>query len=518
MRKPLRLLLTILVLSVLGLVAVQSQSTAATSGQIRIGVVQDGLYRITPSDLTTAGVDLNEVDPRTFAMTSLGQPIAIRLTGDGDGRFDGNDVIEFFGEKYRGTDPDPAERDMQEKYTDERAYWLDYGDTPGSRVLDLDASPTGSPTPPPHFAEVIKAEESNIWFALHKLYPERKDTWFWDEFRPKPGNDVIKDFSWTTPYPVVSEQATLWVDQNARVYSQHHTEISINGVWVADVEWNGKNRSYVSAEVPTGTLTGNTSTVTAQALALPGVSRDWVFLNYWELHYRRLFRAWEGQIDFIAEADGPHEYQIDGWTTSEVEIWDVTDAGSARRLVGATPSPGAVGKALRFRVNDITNDRFWLQTKSSFLTPDSIRLRQPTKLRNPAGGADAVIVTSPELHLAAESLATWHLSQGRRVVIAEFTDVVDEFNDGIYHPQAIQAMLAWAQTNWTGAPPRSLTLMGDGHWNFKGNNPSVYPPHPITSPPTFIFPIPGRVKCRSTDSSATSMATKNKISPWAACR
>ena len=262
---------------------------------------------------------------------------------------------------------------MQEKYTDERAYWLEFGGTPGARVLDRDANPAGSPTPPSHFAEVIKAEDSNIWFALHKLYPERKDTWFWDELRPTPGNDVIKDFTWTTPYPVDSEQATLWVDQNAREYVQHHTEISVNGVWVADVEWTSKNRSYTSAVVPVGTLTGNDSTVTVHAVTLPGVSRDWVLLNYWELHYRRLFRAWEGQIDFLAEADGPHEYQIDGWTTSEVAIWDITDAGSARRLVGATPSPGDVGKALRFRVNDLTDDRFWLQTKSSILAPASIR-------------------------------------------------------------------------------------------------------------------------------------------------
>ena len=77
MHKPLHLLLTTLMLSMLGLVAVQAQSTAASSGQIRIGIVQDGLYRIIPSDLIAAGVDLNDIDPRTFAMTSLGQPIAL---------------------------------------------------------------------------------------------------------------------------------------------------------------------------------------------------------------------------------------------------------------------------------------------------------------------------------------------------------------------------------------------------------------------------------------------------------
>ncbi len=56
--------------------------------------------------------------------------------------------------------------------------------------------------------------------------------------------------------------------------------------------------------------------------------------------------------------------------------------------------------------------------------------------------------------------------------------------------RAVPAMLAWAQTHWEGAPPAYLTLLGDGHWNFKGYNPTKYPPGPNPIPPYLAFVDP----------------------------
>ena len=101
----------------------------------------DGIVQVTPSDLSAAGVDPATVDPRTFAMSSMGQPVAIQVTGEADGQFDDADAFTFFGQKFRGTE-------FQEKYTDERVYWLDIGGTAGPRIADVDATPQGDLTPP----------------------------------------------------------------------------------------------------------------------------------------------------------------------------------------------------------------------------------------------------------------------------------------------------------------------------------------------------------------------------------
>ena len=99
------------------------------------------------------------MDPRTFAMSSWAQPVAIPVTGEADGRFDGADQITFFGQKFRGTE-------FQEKYTDERVYWLEIGGTAGPRIADVDATPHGDLTPPQDVAATVHAEVDTLWIPL----------------------------------------------------------------------------------------------------------------------------------------------------------------------------------------------------------------------------------------------------------------------------------------------------------------------------------------------------------------
>ncbi len=101
-----------------------------------------------------------------------------------------------------------------------------------------------------------------------------------------------------------------------------------------------------------------------------------------------------------------------------------------------------------------------------------------------------MIVTHASLRPAAEALADWHRAHGRRALVVEVQDVYDEFNEGIFHPKAIPAMLAWAQTHWPGPAPRYLTLVGDGHWNFKNYNTARYGSWPQLIPPFLAWVDP----------------------------
>ena len=477
----------------LALMLLPSAASPTTAGsvstRIRLGVVADGIYRLTPDDLTLAGVDVSAIDPRTFALTSLGQSVAVRVVGEIDGSFDPGDSLEFFGERYRSNDQD-------EKYTDERVYWLTIGGTLGPRILDADATPSGDLTPVADFPDTVRAEESKLWYTQHTLNPPTKDTWFWDELRPSSTTAIVRSYPWITPYPVTSAGATISIDLNARSASAHLVEIIVNGVKITDAAWTGKTRHYQTIAIPSGPLIDDTSILTLNALTAPNVRADWIYLNYWKLSYRRLFRAWEGQVDFTTELLGPHLYHVDNWDShQQVRIWNITDPLQPKHLVGASSVNGEVGQALAFQVDDIPGDRFWMQTAATISTPANIRLTSTTHLRTPVSGADTVIVTSTELRPAAEQLAAWHETQGRRVLVADFQDVVDEFNDGIYHPRAVPTMLAWAHDHWPQPAPQFLTLVGDGHWNFKGFNPDLYPPTPQHIPPylAWVDPTQGEV-------------------------
>lgn len=458
--------------------------------RVRIGIVADGIYRLTPADLAAIGVDVAAVDPRTFALSSLGRPVAIRVVGEEDGRFDPGDAIEFFGERFRG---DP----MAEKYTDERVYWLDIGGAAGPRVAEIDATPIGDREPPTDFAAIVRAEENHYWYTYHTPTPVTYDTWLWAELRPVgAGQAVTVTLPYTVPYPVAQGSFRLTVELSSRAAVNRRTTIAVGEALIGDYTWSGKTTQVFTLSVPANRFRHGRNEVQVGAFNLPPTPADWLYVNYWQLEYRRLFRAWEGRLDFRAERDGPQEYRSDGWdAAARVAVWAITDPARPQRLVGARAETGTVGQAVRFRRDGEVGARYWLQDTATFGRPATLRLRPPTGLRTPTKGYEVVIVTSHELATAARRLAAWHERQGRSALVVTFADVVDEFNDGITHPQAVPALLAWAQAHWPAPKPRYLVLFGDGHWNFKGYNPALYPPQPQHIPPflAWVDPWQGEV-------------------------
>ena len=517
--------ITNILLIVLGLFAwavpEAQNSRAASPTRVRIGVTADGIVRVTPAGLTAAGVDVATVDPRTFALSSLGQPVAIRVSGEGDGHFDPTDELLFFGQRFRGPE-------MDQKYTDERVYWLDIGGTAGPRIPDVDATPQGNLTPPTNFATTVHAEQNNLWWTLHTLLLDTQDTWFWDRLQPiGAGQGVTQTFPYTVTYPAPGSTATLRLEEISRAEVPGHiTTIGLNNAYLTTQTWDWKQRRVFTVAVPSGVMTNGLNTVTVGALNQPAAASastaaelpitlpedDWlattdgdplralriagatiddVYVNYWEVDYRRLFQAWQGQLDFAAESAGFQEFLTHGWSTAATAVWDISNPLLPKRLTGASTQPETGGFAVRFRANVAPGARFWLQEDATLRSPASLRLRPPTELRAPAGGADAVIVTAAALRPAAEMLANWH--RGTRpscALVVDFQDAIDEFNDGIYHPKAVPAMLAWAQTHWVQPAPHYLTLFGDGHWNFKGYSPARYYAGPIMIPPYLAWADP----------------------------
>jgi hypothetical protein len=484
--------------------ALAAQETQATSIRVRIGVTVDGIVRVTPSDLATAGVDPASVDPRTFAMSSMGQPVAIRVTGEADGRFDDADLLTFFGQKFRGTE-------FQEKYTDERVYWLDIGGTAGPRIADVDATPHGDLTPPQDVAATVHAEVDTLWFPLWtmQLVDVTQDTWFWNELQPTPLKPVTATVGYTVPDPAPGAAATFRLRQFAKYSSgaqpEHRTVVTLNGASLLDQTWTGAWVHELTTAVPAGRLVSGHNSLEVSSRVMPGNYTDDVLVNYWEVDYRRLFHAWQGQFDFLAEEAGLHEYAVDGWASNQVTIWDVSDPSQPRRLtltsgmmhkiylplISSNGAAQTLVHRVRFRIEDAVGSRYWLQEEAAFQHPTSLRLQNPTGLRDQTHGADTVIVTPAEFLPAAQSLAVWHEAHGRRAVVAVLQDVYDEFNEGNrIAPEAIPNMLRWASEHWPAPGPAYLTLLGDGHYNMKGLNPVLYGTVPSWVPPYMVFVDP----------------------------
>ena len=117
--------------------------------------------------------------------------------------------------------------------------------------------------------------------------------------------------------------------------------MTLNERILLDQTWAGSGLHELTAAVPAGSLVSGTNNVQVGAHVMPGnYTDDHILVNYWELDYRRLFRAWQGQFDFRAEAAGLHEYAVDGWTSDQVTIWDISAPDQPRRLT-VTKGTGA---------------------------------------------------------------------------------------------------------------------------------------------------------------------------------
>jgi len=74
----------------------KQQLVLAADNGLKIYVAQEGWYRLTRSAMTAAGYDPG-TDPRAISLSMLGTDQSITVDDGGDGKFDPNDAIEFYG-------------------------------------------------------------------------------------------------------------------------------------------------------------------------------------------------------------------------------------------------------------------------------------------------------------------------------------------------------------------------------------------------------------------------------------
>ena len=166
--------------------------------------------------------------------------------------------------------------------------------------------------------------------------------------QPTPLEPVTATVGYTVPDPVPGAAATFRLRQfakysNSNAQPEHRTVVTLNDASLLDQTWTGQWVHELTAAVPAGRLVSGHNSLEVSSRVMPGNYTDDVLVNYWEVDYRRLFRAWQGQFDFRAEEAGLHEYAVDGWTSKQVAIWDISDPTQPRWL---TLTNGMVHKIL----------------------------------------------------------------------------------------------------------------------------------------------------------------------------
>jgi hypothetical protein len=409
------------------------QAGLASQSAVKLHVRREGWYRVTQPELLAARLSPS-IDPRLLQLFVDGREQPIRVVGEKDGRLDAADAVEFYG---LGLDT-PA--------TDARAYWLLAGARPGKRIATSHSK--GIFARAQSFAYAIERKERRIYFAALKNGDKEN---FFGALVTK---DAVEQAIPLQNIDVTQSQATLEVALQGVTQSEHTVSLSVNGTAVGEIAFSGQAHAVARLFVAQSLLKAGENII---RLASQGGAQDISLIDYIRISYWHLLAADDNALRFTAP--GKTAVTVDGFTSGQVRVLDITDPNSVIELA-ATVSSRKSGFAVTVASPLIGQRRFLAFTETEIKRPALVTADRPSGWHQASEGADFVIITHRNLAASLEPLRELRESQGLKVVIADVEDIYDEFSFGHKSPQALKDFLSFARSSWQKAP-RFVMLAGD---------------------------------------------------------
>lgn len=453
----------------------------------RISVGSDGVYRLTANVLQAAGLNMEEIEPGSVSMFTNpggGRPmshtvgsqipenlveVAIRITGEGDGSFDDEDAIIFYGRGPRGFDSTgPGSVDFtQNPYTNANVYWLvvpDDSTVPGKRVATEAESDTNLLSlnygiSYRHLEEDLENpfDSGLLWvgagFSRHQTVSLPFNL-------SRPDKDVDASISLTV-FGGTTSDSEEHPSHKLRVYQG-----SANNNVIASASWSGLDTRTITADLDRFLLDDGPNIITLENVSDDAASKihiDWATLTYG----REL--TWEDDpMEFFAPPNISYARFFLSNVTLDIDVWDITDftdpveqtlelVGSRGFFEKSLPS-SRMARFIAFIEEDIP--------EVEDVTPDEDQTFSILR-REIDHSVDHIIIAPAEFSGPAEKLQKHRTNS----IVAPLETIYDEFSGGVQDPLAIRYFLKWTKEYWrdpsTNSFPTFVLLFGDGDYDYR---------------------------------------------------
>ncbi|HVF47545.1 MAG TPA: C25 family cysteine peptidase, partial [Pyrinomonadaceae bacterium] len=412
---------------------------------VKLGVKAEGLYRVSRSQLQAAGFDVTS-NSANWRLFNEGNEQAIILGPNGD-------YIEFFG------------KGIDRPESDTRMYYLIADTTAGKRVDTRVLRPVGGPTVSNTFRFAAVRKERTEYNP--KLKNGDEENYFGRTIFSTPDAGFVFNLAGIDPNgpsPVVT------IRMQGRFFGQHNVRAVLNGTHIGNVVGEHLDSIATDFSVPTGLLNNGANTLVLNTES----SADALHLDTVTVKYDRLYTASENRLAFFTP--GYRRVNLGGFTSPNIRVFDVTEDGTPRLIVNLPIEQ--TGSTHTVRLPSSRPGVFYGVEDSASLQPASVIANTPSHLTasSATNRADVIIISAPELMTASENWAAYRRSPaggGFAVRVADVTDVVDEFNFGVYSSAAVKNFLQFARNNWFTPAPQYVLLMGDAD-----HDPRGYEGHP----------------------------------------
>ncbi len=446
--------------------------TFTVSSKGKIAVRENGLYYLSASEIasltgTTTTKIQGMINNNQLLLTNQGQNVAYLSSSDNSG-------IYFYGQG------------IDSIYTRENIYWLEKG-----RGLQMEVITGTGPDPSiggETFTETFHFEEDH-WAATALFDDPQSDYWLWDYIVAGDSGLGSKTFNIkANGVASSSESATLSVhlqgdtDTNTSTDPDHHVVISLNGTKIGEDRWDGIEAHTLELSFNQSLLNEGDNNVMVTGLLDTGAPYSIFYVDSFDLSYQRYYQAVNNRL--FVRGDSNPVITIEGFTDPAIFVFDVSNIDQAKLITAATVDhPAADNYRVSFR--PASSESLYLAlTIDGLSTPVSLIVDKTSKLKERSNRANYLVITPEELKDASQALADYRQHQGLKTMVVELEDIMDEFNYGIYSPEAIRNFLSFAYYNWSKAP-RYVVLAGEGTFDYKdnqGHGGNLIPPIMIGTP------------------------------------
>jgi len=442
--------------------AVSSASTAASGGSgvpsgtadaYKLEVNQDGIHRVTYSELNAAGLSVSTINPKNFKLYFKGTQIPIHVEGEADNTFDSGDYIEFYGLRH-----------TEDRYTYSNVYWLTFDAVAGTRMSTKTSA--GGITPASFMS--AKMHELNE-FYWSEIEGAADPFYFYPWVRANDNEEFDIDLTDAVTTSNNNSQISIGLQGfNTMNYPNYHVKLYINDYVFEDLTWDDDDAYSATIEIPSYWLIDGTNTLKLEHVRddadYPNV---WVFLDWVEISYRRQFKAVSDYLKLETSGIGDYTFEVTNFVDSDIKVYDITDTNNVKQI----SSPIVVADSGKYKVtfNDATTESgaYSVVSDSGVNSVVSITADTASTLRTATNRADYIMITVDDYYDELAPLEVHREAQGLTVLRTKLTDVYDEFNYGIPSPQAIKNFLSYAYSNWTTPAPTYVLLVGDASYDFR---------------------------------------------------
>lgn len=488
-----------------------SNSVLATGDWFKFKVDKTGVFKITKGFLEDLGMNTNSIDPRKLKIFGNGgKPLpflnsentsfdleenSIQVIGEGDGSFDSNDFILFYGVGtlgYLGTESETNFDTNINPYSDDAYYFITADGDFGNRIQQM-TEPSGNPS------TIITGFNDYQFFEEDDESPVKVGRrWYGNRF------DIESSQSYTFNFPNMVAGELMKVKINVASASDAVTSmaISVNGTSLNPITFTPIDDPFLldSREFEENVPSGSDNVTIDLVYNNSGNPSSIGYLDFVSVEALRLLSGTGEQMDFrfndAAFLPGTGEYQLSN-ASQFSQIWDVTNTGFIVSKTNEGSSSSLSFKATLGEVREYVavnqNDYYSPIVISQSLVPN--QNLKGTIFKDESGDfkdIDYLIVTPSFLIQPALRLASHRYDiDGINVKVVTLDKIYQEFSSGKQDIAAIRNFIRYIYENASEESKRIkyVCLFGDTSVDYKNrisNNNNIVPIfHKLDSRSTF---------------------------------